>query len=79
MDSALLATGLSLEICKRKAIAYTRNSLTWLEETADALDERYGKISPCSGNILCERQYRRHKAGCIGRTETFEVYSRALS
>lgn len=52
--------------------------LQLVNKAVEGYDSRHYQSTPCSGNILCSRQGRRHKDGCIGRTEPFTVYVRGI-
>ena len=44
-----------------------------IENLPDDLDRQ-----PCTGDLLCQRQGVRHKAGCIGKDLPFDAYAKAL-
>jgi len=72
--SSLLTAGLGLEVCKHKLPSYVERAVIWLDNTADALDDKYGKPYDCTGNLLCQRTKIRHRKDCIGRTIDIDTY-----
>lgn len=74
MYSALLTTGLALEVAKHTPHILGEK----LGELADRLDDKYAKPYPCSGDWMCLREQVRHKAGCPGKTEKIEAYVKAI-
>ena len=78
MYSTLLTVGLATEVCKAKADKYSTLAVIRVSEALNAWDEQHYKTEPCDGTILCERTKYRHKADCLGKTEKFQVYARAL-
>lgn len=77
-NTAILDAGLALEVAKHQLPRYLEQAARWLENTADGLDQRYGKPYPCTGTFMCLREGVRHKAGCPGRTEPFDRYIKGL-
>lgn len=79
---SLIITAIAYESGKRETLARLNiacdRTIAQIEEWVDAYDKKHAVATPCTGNILCERQGRRHKDGCIGRTEPFSVYADGL-
>jgi hypothetical protein len=69
---------------KSKQLTAERSQALWnhFESRVAAFAEQYDakryKQADCTGDILCERQGARHKADCLGKTERFTVYAKAL-
>lgn len=78
MYGLILGAGLALEVTKHTSIKCYQKSVIWIDDTSDALDDRFGTVYPCDGTIMCQRTGVRHRKGCIGRTERFDVWARQL-
>lgn len=78
LNRAILEVGLAVEIAKHKVPEYTEKAVTWLEETADKIDDKYSTPYPCSGDFMCLREGVRHKANCPGKTKPINKYLKEL-
>lgn len=77
MSVTLLVTGMAVE---RVKIELKRHS----EQVIDRYHEWIANLpddtatAACTGDLLCQRQYVRHKTGCIGKDLPFDQYADAL-
>lgn len=83
ISQTIFVAGVAYEQAKREALARGKlaceRSVSRLSALIDEYDRKHYQTVPCSGDILCERQNRRHRNGCIGRTEPFNAYVKGLS
>lgn len=82
ISEAMLISALGYE--KGKQLSLERSQALWdifkgrLVAFMDEYDRKHYQGVECTGDILCERSGRRHRDGCIGRTEPFSVYAEGL-
>lgn len=83
ISQSLLITALGYE--RGKQVATERSEAVWnhlkgqVVAVAEQYDKNHQENIECTGDILCQRSGRRHKADCIGRDVPFMVYARELS
>jgi hypothetical protein len=81
-SQSLLITGIAYEATKRDALVRGRivcdRALQRLNAALEAYDRKHYQMTPCTGDIMCERIGARHKTGCIGRTVPINAYVKAL-
>lgn len=75
----LVVTALTYEAMKRDALSRGRivcdKAVQAAVSAVEAYDRRFpAKAAACTGDITCERQGVRHKADCLGKVESIDVF-----
>lgn len=81
-SQGLLITAISYEAIKRDTITGLKASVDAIGAAtmavADWYDRKFPEPDYCTGDLLCGREGKRHKADCLGRTVPIGAYVKGL-
>ena len=77
MALAHFILGVAIERTKLEARRKAAQLRDGIEEAIENLPDE-AETAPCTGDLLCQRQKVRHRAGCIGKDAPFADYVRGL-